>query len=141
MSKNVIFEYFMLDLPTEWDKEKREYVVVEKNQIIRVERENLHYKELCLGIDAANALLSDMDDRNYYTPIKGDHCKRCFYRQECDEMTRRTEVHTTQVLLSDMIKIEKPKNYIIPDSIPIIRETKQTEFDFMRGIKNKRKPT
>ena len=135
-SHNLIFEYFMLDLPTKWDKEKREFIVIEKNPIIRVERENLHYRELCLGMNSASAWQLDMNDRNYSTPIKGNHCNRCFYQQECDEMTRDTDVHLRQALLIDFIGVNrKPKNYINSDSLPIISETKQAEFEFMKEIK------
>ncbi len=143
LSDNIIFEYFMTDLPTEWDKEKKEFVVVEENPnpIIRVERNIRHYRELCLGINAANAWQSDMKDRNYITPIKGTHCKRCFYQQECDEMTIDTDVHIRQSILSDYIGvIRRPKNYINPDSLPIKLETIQSQFDFMKEVKRARKP-
>ena len=140
IGENITFEYFMTDLPTKWDKEKKEFVVVEKNPIIRVKRDIRHYKELCLGINAANAWQSDMKDRNYITPIKGTHCKRCFYQQECDEMTINIDVHVKQALLADYIGvIKRPKNYINPDSLPIKLEAIQSQFDFMKEVKKQRR--
>ncbi len=141
MSDNIIFEYYMLDLPREWDDKIKEYVIINKNSgpVIKVERENFHYKELCLNIDGANAMLSDMSDKNYYTPIRGYHCNRCFYQKECENMTKKTDVHLRQITLQEYIsKINQTKNYIIPDSIPLKQEIKQAEFDFVRGTKNKK---
>ena len=68
MSENIEFEYFMLDICKEWDKEKKEYLKIDKNHIIKVQRNEFNYKELCLGIDMAEALLTDMKDQGYYTP-------------------------------------------------------------------------
>ncbi len=141
IGENLIFEYFMTDLPTEWDKEKKKYIIVEKNPIIKVKRENFHYKELCLNINAANGLQTDMSDRNYIVPFRGNHCKRCFYQEECDEMTRNTEVHLRRSLILDYIGRNKnPRKYITPDSLPIKQEIKQMQFDFMKEIKRQRKP-
>lgn len=140
-SKYVGFEYFMLDIPKEWDNEKKEFVVVDKKPVIRINRENRHYKELCLKINAANAWNSDMQDRNYYYPLKGTHCKRCFYEEECNKMTNSTEVHLLQCLLSDYIGVNKrPKNYVVVELLPLKPEVQQVQFDFMNEIKKQRKP-
>ncbi len=138
MSDHVIFEYFMLDKCTEWNKEKKEYVIVEKNPAIRPSRKEFHYKELCLEINSAEASLNDMQDKNYYPARRGKHCDRCFYQKECDKMTENTDVHTYQATFDEYF-ISKRKNFIPLDQLknlaPNKKEYKEAEFGFMKQVK------
>lgn len=137
MSENILFEYFMLDLPQVWDKEKKEWTTLyDKNPIIRVERKNSHYKELSQNIDIANIIQSEIEDRAYYPPFRGHHCKRCFYQKECDEMTENTALQQ-QSLLYDFINTKQRKQIKIS---PLEEELSQTQFDFMKEVKKTRKP-
>lgn len=136
MSNNVIFEYFMLDLPTQWDNEKKEYVVVERSPIIRVERAEFHYKELCQNIDIVNAMLSDMQDQRFYPPFRGNHCERCFYQDECNDMTEKADVHTRQLLLAQYVGSTQ-REYIQVNS-PASGAI-QTTFDFVKSLKKSKK--
>lgn len=138
MSENIIFEYFMLDLPQVWDKEKKEWVTIhDRSPIIRVEREKFHYKELIQNIDMANAMQSEMEDRAYYPPFRGHHCKRCFYQQECNEMTKDSEIYRRQSLLYDFMNIQPRKQIKIS---PLEEKINQAQFDFMKEVKKMRKP-
>ncbi len=138
MSNNVVFEYFMLDKPSVWDKEKKEWVEVERNPIIYAERNEFHYKELCLNINTANAIKRDMTEQRYYTPIRGQHCNRCFYQKECEDLTNRTNANLKQITLQVSYNRTK-KNYITKLKTEKPQAT-QTQFDFMKGVKKAYKP-
>ena len=141
ISENIIFEYFMLDKPKEWDKEKKEFVEVKKDPIIRIERTDFHYKELCQNIDIANTMLSDMQDQAFYPAFRGYHCKRCFYQEECDDMTRNADVNIRQSLLPTYLQYmnERPKKFNQTNVTYEKLGMSQAEFNFMKEVKKSNK--
>jgi hypothetical protein len=140
MSEHIIFEYFMLDLPTEWNREKKEWETVEKDPIIRVKRSEFQYKELCQNIDYINIILSNLQDQRFYPALRGRHCNWCFYDgEECIEETNNANIEIRQKTFPEYLN-SKNREYIIQNADKESPEITQTKFEFMKKVKKSRKP-
>ena len=131
ISERIKFEYYMLDPCTEWDKEKKEWIVVEKSPIIEDSRSNFGYKNLCQRIDTATEMLTYMRDQNTY-PAFPETCIKCsLYKEECNKMTENLDINRRQMTLWDYINAS-PKTKLKSN----LRDEKvsQAKFDFMNQL-------
>lgn len=122
----------MLDPCKEWDKEKKEWVIVEKSPIIELSRSDFNYKNLCQRIDTANEMLTYIKDQNSY-PAFPETCLKCpIYKRECEKITENLDINKRQMMLWDYINAASSKKPKSPDQEE--NRFSQGRFDFINQL-------
>lgn len=113
ISETASFEYFMIDKYNEWDKEKKEWIEIKRDPILKTTRSDFNYKELCQKIDTANSLIGEFEDQGFYPAMREQcfDCKRFKELEEaCIRMTEKADIERRQIKLNDFSRCH-PKTF------------------------------